>query len=94
MLSRNLVLILSMGLSAAIGLWGVFFPEQLTNAAVALTSGALEHLDWLFMLACTYSVIPAIFKFIAIPLLWNYQLTEDKVKEIQADMAQKAPSAA
>ena len=41
----------------------------------------------LLMLACTYSVIPAIFKFVAIPLLWNYKLTEKRVKEIQDEIA-------
>lgn len=41
----------------------------------------------LLMLAITYSVIPAIFKFVAMPLLWNYPLTEEKVAEIQSDIA-------
>ena len=40
----------------------------------------------LLMLAVTYSVIPALFKFVAMPLLWNYPLTEEKVAEIQAEM--------
>ena len=40
----------------------------------------------LLMLAVTYSVIPALFKFVAMPLLWNYPLTEEKVVEIQAEM--------
>jgi GPH family glycoside/pentoside/hexuronide:cation symporter len=37
----------------------------------------------LLMLACTYSVIPALFKFMAMPLFWNYPLTEKRVAEIQ-----------
>lgn len=41
----------------------------------------------LLMLACCYSVIPAVFKFVAIPLLWNYPLTESRVREIQSAMA-------
>jgi len=41
----------------------------------------------LLMLACCYSVIPALFKFVALPLLWNYPLTEDRLKEIQAEIA-------
>ncbi|MEM7224956.1 MAG: BCCT family transporter [Pseudomonadota bacterium] len=61
MLSKRLVLILSMGLSAAIGLWGVFFPDQLTGSAVALTSGALKYLDWMFMLACTLFILLALY---------------------------------
>ena len=40
----------------------------------------------LLMLAITYSVIPAVFKFVAMPLLWNYPLTEEKVAEIQEQM--------
>ena len=46
----------------------------------------------LLMLAITYSVIPAIFKFVAMPLFWNYPLTEEKVAEIQADLkARESP---
>ena len=56
-------------------------PFNTTNTAFAL-----------LMLACCYSVIPAIFKFVAIPLLWNYQLTEDRVQQIQADIARGAES--
>ena len=44
----------------------------------------------LLMLACTYSIIPAIFKFVGMPLLWSYPLTEDKVREVQAEIAKKA----
>ncbi len=58
--------------------WGVDSladPLDTTNTAFAL-----------LMLAVTYSVIPAIFKFIAMPLLWRYPLTEEKVAEIQAKM--------
>ncbi|MEO2177687.1 MAG: MFS transporter [bacterium] len=43
----------------------------------------------LFMLACVYSVFPALFKFIGIPLLWSYPLTEAKLKQVQADIAAK-----
>lgn len=41
----------------------------------------------LFMLACLYSVIPALFKFVAMPLLWTYPLTPDRVEEIQAQIS-------
>ncbi len=40
----------------------------------------------LFMLACTYSVIPAIFKFVGMPLLWKYPLTAEKLAEVQRDI--------
>lgn len=49
-----------------------------------------ESLLWL---ACLYSVIPAIFKFVAIPMLWNYSLTEDKLAEIQAEIDAKTTAA-
>jgi Na+/melibiose symporter-like transporter len=38
------------------------------------------------MLAVTYSIIPAMFKFVAMPLLWNYPLTEERVADVQAQI--------
>jgi Na+/melibiose symporter-like transporter len=43
----------------------------------------------LIMLAVTYSVIPALFKFVAMPLLWNYPLTEERVAQIQSEIAEE-----
>ncbi|MCB1646211.1 MAG: hypothetical protein KDI36_12195, partial [Pseudomonadales bacterium] len=43
----------------------------------------------LIMLACLYSVIPAIFKFVAMPLLWTYPLTEERLQEIQQEITVK-----
>jgi len=43
----------------------------------------------LLMLAWLYSVIPALFKFVAMPLLWKYPLTEEKLAEIQTEIAAK-----
>ena len=40
----------------------------------------------LMMLACTYSVIPALFKFVSMPLLWIYPLTEEKLHDVQAEI--------
>jgi glucuronide carrier protein len=40
----------------------------------------------LIWLACLYSIVPAIFKFVAVPMLWRYPLTEEKLKEIQEDI--------
>ncbi len=42
----------------------------------------------LLMLACVYSVFPALFKFIGVPLLWSYPLTEAKLREVQAKIAE------
>lgn len=43
----------------------------------------------LFMLACLYSVVPALFKFVAMPLLWSYPLTEERLQEIQHEITAK-----
>ena len=40
----------------------------------------------LIWLACLYSIVPALFKFIAVPMLWRYPLTEEKLKEIQGTL--------
>ena len=47
--------------------------------------------ETLLWLAIFYSVIPALFKFVAIPLLWSYSLTEEKVRAIQQEIADRAP---
>lgn len=47
----------------------------------------------LMWLACFYSVIPAIFKFIGMPILWKYPLTEEKVLEVQADIKRQREQA-
>ena len=43
----------------------------------------------LLMMACTYSVIPALIKFASMPLLWVYPLTEAKLREVQAEIRMK-----
>ena len=40
----------------------------------------------LLWLACLYSIVPAVFKFVAVPMLWRYPLTEEKLEEIQKDI--------
>ena len=54
-MAKNAVLIFSVALSAIIGIWSVVAPDQVTGASVALTSGALNYLDWMFMLALLFS---------------------------------------
>ena len=61
MQSKNLVLVVSVALSAIIGIWSVVAPDQVTGAAVALTSGALAYLDWMFMLVCTMFLVLSVF---------------------------------
>jgi hypothetical protein len=51
MRATNPVLVISMVLCAAIGIWGVWQPAQMSGAALAFTGFALDSLDWLFMAA-------------------------------------------
>ena len=53
----NVVMIVSMVLCAAIGLWGVFDPDAMTSAAGALVNYSLTALDWFFLLLCTFFVV-------------------------------------
>lgn len=50
-------------------------PENTTNTAGALL--------WL---ACVYSVVPALFKFVAMPFLWRWPLTEDVLADVQQEI--------
>ncbi len=52
---------------------------------------SMESLIWL---ACLYSIVPAVFKFVAVPLLWNYSLTEEKLAELQSEINAKAGASA
>ncbi|NOX52546.1 MAG: MFS transporter, partial [Gammaproteobacteria bacterium] len=48
----------------------------------------------LIMLACLYSIVPALLKFVAMPLLWNYPLTEERVAELQQEIEVNKQAAA
>ncbi|MDE0714888.1 MAG: BCCT family transporter, partial [Gammaproteobacteria bacterium] len=50
----NIVMVVSMALCAAIGLWGVFDPDAMTAAAQALVNYSLTALDWFYLLLCTF----------------------------------------
>jgi Na+/melibiose symporter-like transporter len=63
------------GLAAWFGFDPKANPMNTTNTAFAL-----------LMLAVLYSIVPAIFKFVAMPFLWNYPLTEERVKQIQVEI--------
>ena len=68
---------------ALVDFWGfsaLADPRNTTNTAFAL-----------LMLACTYSVIPALFKFVGMPFLWKYPLTEDKLRDVQGAIGGQVP---
>jgi Na+/melibiose symporter-like transporter len=75
----------SIGLSLVVwfGFDSLADPRNTTNSEFSL-----------LMVACVYSVIPALFKFVGMPLLWSYPLTEEKVKEVQAKIAATQQSGA
>ena len=83
---RKLAYALGLLVGANVVIWFGFDsladPLNTTNTAFAL-----------LMLAVTYSIIPAIFKFVAMPLLWNYPLTEARLGEIQRQIETQARSA-
>ena len=61
MMGRHGVAVVSMAISAVIAVWGVWRPEQMTGSALALTTFALQKLDWLFMGACTLFLALSLF---------------------------------
>ncbi len=63
---------IGLSMAVAFGFDSLADPRSTTNSEFTL-----------LMVACIYSVIPAVFKFIGMPLLWIYPLTEEKLKEIQ-----------
>ena len=53
----NIVMIVSMALCAAIGIWGVVDPDAMTGAAQGLVNYTLTALDWFYLLLCTFFVV-------------------------------------
>ena len=80
--SYALGIFIGTGLAVAFGFNSLADPLDTDNTWMAL-----------FMLACLYSVVPALFKFVAMPLLWTYPLTEQKLEEIQTEIRAKAAAA-
>ncbi|MEQ8860097.1 MAG: MFS transporter [Pseudomonadales bacterium] len=80
-LAYALGLLIGTNLVVLFGFDSLADPINTTNSTFAL-----------LMLAVTYSMIPAVFKFVAMPLLWNYSLTEERVHEIQKEIAAGKPS--
>lgn len=68
----------ALGIAIGTGLAAAFGFDSLADPF----SGANSEFS-LFMLACLYSVVPALFKFVAMPLLWSYPLTEERLARIQ-----------
>ena len=65
---------IGLGLAEFWGFDALADPRDTTNTAFAL-----------LMLACTYSVIPALFKFVGMPFLWIYPLTAEKLRKVQLE---------
>ena len=53
-------------------------PMNTTNTAFSL-----------LVLTCVYSIVPALIKLTTVPILWNYELTEDKVADVQMAVEKK-----
>ncbi len=70
--------LIGLGLVVFWGFDSLADPRETTNSEFSL-----------LMLACAYSIIPALFKFVGMPLLWIYPLTETKLREVQASINKK-----
>ncbi len=81
-LAYGLGLLVASSLAVVIGFDSLADPMNTTNTPQSL-----------FYLACLYSVVPALFKFVAMPLLWTYPLTEARLADIQADIARAEAAA-
>ncbi len=73
---------IGLSLAVAFGFDSLADPKSGTNSEFTL-----------LMVACIYSVIPALFKFVGMPLLWSYPLTEARVREVQEKIAPAAAPA-
>ena len=78
----------ALGITIGTGAAVLFGFDSLTDPVNNPNSS--ESLLWL---ACLYSVIPAMFKFVAMPLLWNYPLTEARLAEVQKEIQAEPGSA-
>lgn len=77
----------ALGITVGTGAAVVFGFDSLADPVANPNSDA--SLLWL---ACLYSVVPAVFKFVAMPLLWNYPLTEANLTEIQRELQSRPES--
>ena len=68
-------ILIGTGMAVAFGFDSLADPMNTTNTEFSL-----------LMLAIMYSVVPAMFKFVAMPLLWKYPLTEARLAEIQEEI--------
>jgi len=81
---RKLSYALGVTVATTLVVWGGFDsladPMNTTN-----TWGAL------FVLTCVYSIIPALIKLTTVPILWRYDLTEEKVAAYQRQAQASVP---
>ena len=55
------VFITAVSFCAAIAIWGIVYPKQMTGTAMAVTRYMLVNLDWFFLLLCTGLLIFALY---------------------------------
>ncbi|MEM1434623.1 MAG: MFS transporter [Pseudomonadota bacterium] len=76
LMTRKLAYALGIFIGTTAAVWVGFNsaadPMNTTNTFAALLG-----------LTCLYSIIPAVFKFVAMPLLWHYPLTEERLHAVQ-----------
>ena len=67
----------AIGGAVALFIVGMFGFDATSDPALAYTAEGNSNLS-LWVLALTYSIIPAAIKFIALPFIWRYPLTEER----------------
>ncbi|MDA1076529.1 MAG: MFS transporter [Proteobacteria bacterium] len=76
------------GGALALVIVGVFGFDATADPNLARTSEGNSKLS-LLVLTLTYSIIPALIKFVALPFIWNYPLTEARQVSIRARLERR-----
>ena len=81
----------AIGGAIALLIVGWFGFDATADPSLARTTDGNSSLS-LLMLALAYSIIPAAIKFLALPFIWKYPLTEERQKRIRQRLARRGVS--
>jgi len=83
---RKLAYALGVSIATSLVVWAGF--DSLADPV-----GAPNSTFALLVLTCVYSIVPALFKLASLPILWNYELTEERVSALQHEARQRFAAA-
>ena len=81
----------AIGGAIALLIVGWFGFDATADPSLARTTDGNSSLS-LLMLALAYSIIPAAIKFLALPFIWKYPLTEERQKRIRQRLERRGVS--